>query len=164
MKFAEVLIIPYFNMNTSSINSATSGIKKQTVFLNLSIVLFCLLLFQGLSAQNETFEAKGILTFESETIDYGTIDQNADGVRTFTFINTGNAPIVIAKVKTTCGCTAPSFNKNAILPGETSNISIKYATNRIGAFSKSVTVISNASEANKILKIKGKVLKSNTDS
>ena len=151
-------------MNTSFINSAKSDIKERTLILKLSIALFGMFLFQRLSAQNETFEAKGILTFESETIDYGTIDQNADGVRTFTFINTGNAPIVIAKVKTTCGCTATSYDKKAILPGETSNISIKYATNRIGAFSKSVTVISNASEANEILKIKGKVLKSNTDS
>ena len=116
-------------------------------------------------AQTETADAEtatGVLSFESETIDYGTIQQNADGVRIFTFTNTGEAPIVISKVKTSCGCTVPTYPKTAILPGETSEISVKYATNRVGVFKKTITVMSNASEANKILRIKGNVLKSDS--
>jgi hypothetical protein len=49
--------------------------------------------------------------------------------------------------------------KNAILPGDKGEIIIKYATNRIGHFNKSITVISNAQNGNHILKIKGTVLK-----
>tara|TARA_R110000751_G_scaffold287868_1_gene392760 strand:+ start:300 stop:650 length:351 start_codon:yes stop_codon:yes gene_type:complete len=107
-------------------------------------------------AQNET---SGVLTFENTTIDYGTIQQNADGVRVFTFKNTGDAPIVISNVKTSCGCTVPTYPKQAVLPGTSAEISIKYATNRLGKFSKSITVMSNATEGNKILRIKGEVLK-----
>jgi hypothetical protein len=119
-------------------------------------------------AQTETIEkaatndVSGVLSFENETIDYGTIQQNADGVRIFKFTNTGEAPIVISKVKSSCGCTVPTYPKTAILPGETSEISVKYATNRIGAFKKTITITSNASEANKILRIKGNVLKSDS--
>ena len=42
-------------------------------------------------------------------------------------------------------------------------IKVKYATNRIGAFSKTVTITSNASEETKVLRIKGRVLKSDSE-
>ncbi|MBB1489824.1 DUF1573 domain-containing protein, partial [Oceanospirillum sp. D5] len=58
--------------------------------------------------------------------------------------------------------TVPYYSKAAILPGESSMINIKYATNRIGKFSKSITIISNASEPQKRLRIKGNVISKNT--
>ena len=101
----------------------------------------------------------GELTFQSEVIDYGKIAQNANGERIFKFTNTGDAPVVISKVKTSCGCTVPEYQKTAILPGNSSEIKIKYATNRVGAFTKGITVTSNAKNKNQVLKIKGEVLK-----
>ncbi len=104
----------------------------------------------------------GVFAFKSEIIDYGTIAQNADGKRAFVFKNTGNAPIIISKVKGSCGCTVATKPNQPIMPGETAEIGVKYATNRVGAFSKSITIFSNASEATKVIRIKGKVLKGNT--
>jgi hypothetical protein len=49
------------------------------------------------------------------------------------------------------------------MPGETAEIGVRYATDRVGAFSKTVTVTSNASEASIVLKIKGKVLAGETE-
>ncbi|MEZ4859511.1 MAG: DUF1573 domain-containing protein [Flavobacteriaceae bacterium] len=103
-------------------------------------------------------EDKGIFSFESTVIDYGTIEYNSDGVRAFTFTNTGTAPIIITQVKGSCGCTVPTKPEGPIMPGETAEIGVKYATNRVGAFSKTVTVTSNASEPVITLKIKGTVL------
>ncbi|MFI1771909.1 DUF1573 domain-containing protein [Thalassobellus citreus] len=98
------------------------------------------------------------IEFESETIDYGTIEHNADGKREFKFTNTGNAPLVITKAKGSCGCTVPTWPKEPIAPGASAVIKVKYATNRVGAFSKSVTLTSNAVNApTKIIRIKGKV-------
>ena len=98
------------------------------------------------------------IAFETETIDYGTIENNADGNREFKFTNTGNAPLVITNAKGSCGCTVPTWPKEAIAPGESSVIKVHYATNRTGAFSKSVTLISNAVNApTKVLHIKGTV-------
>ncbi|RKE92012.1 DUF1573 domain-containing protein [Ichthyenterobacterium magnum] len=104
----------------------------------------------------------GVFSFEEEEINYGTIAQNANGERVFKFENRGRAPIVISKVKTTCGCTVPTYPKQPILPGQSGEIKIKYATNRVGPFTKSITVMSNAFESKKVLKIKGKVLAKNT--
>jgi len=101
----------------------------------------------------------GIFQFESELIDYGTIQQNADGKREFKFKNVGKSPIIISRAKGSCGCTVPTWPKKPIMPGESAVIGVKYATNRVGAFSKSITLFSNASEPTKVIRIKGKVLK-----
>lgn len=97
------------------------------------------------------------MTFETEVIDYGTIPQNADGVRTFKFTNTGSAPLIISNAKGSCGCTVPTWPKKPINPGESAEISVKYATNRLGPINKSVTVTSNAVTPTKVLRIKGNV-------
>lgn len=128
------------------------------------LLVFCLFIYATNFSQDiATDTNSGILTFVTDEIDYGTINQNDNGERTFKFINTGKSPIVITNVKTSCGCTVPSYAKTPILPGETSEIKVKYATNRIGVFKKTITVMSNASESNKILKIKGEVLNPNND-
>ena len=136
---------------------------SKTMFKTNFAIAICLFITSiNFSQETITNQDAGILSFQNEEIDYGTIQQNADGERVFSFTNTGKNPIVISNVKTTCGCTVPSYSKTPILPGETSEIKVKYATNRIGVFKKTITVISNASEPNKILKIKGEVLKPTT--
>ena len=140
-------------------------IKKRTTFSGAILsLIFYLFATTNFNAQENISKLKGVMSFTSELIDYGNIAQNSNGVRVFSFTNMGNAPIVISRIKTTCGCTVPSYKKTAILPGETSDISIKYATNRIGAFSKSITVFSNAKEGRKILKVKGLIEKLNSKS
>ena len=125
----------------------------------LVLSFFLLISTLGFSQEVATSDKVGEFSFESDVIDYGTIQQNADGVRVFKFTNTGEAPIVISKAKGSCGCTVPTYSENVIQPGETGEISVKYATNRIGKFTKTVTLTSNASEATKVLRIKGEVLK-----
>ena len=100
----------------------------------------------------------GVLQFEEETINYGIIAQNSDGARSFTFTNTGDAPVVIEQVKGSCGCTVATKPSEPILPGETATIAVKYDTNRVGGFSKTVTITSNASETKKVVRIKGNVM------
>ena len=125
----------------------------------LVLSFFLLISTLGFSQEVATSDKVGEFSFESDVIDYGTMQQNADGVRVFKFTNTGEAPIVISKAKGSCGCTVPTYSENVIQPGETGEISVKYATNRIGKFTKTVTLTSNASEATKVLRIKGEVLK-----
>lgn len=98
------------------------------------------------------------MEFKAETIDYGEIKKGSNGVRVFEFTNTGDAPLVIEDVKSSCGCTVPTKPEKPILPGETGKIEVKYDTNRPGPIRKTVTVYSNAEEPVKALKIKGTVL------
>lgn len=96
--------------------------------------------------------------FEEETIDFGEIAKGSNGTRIFEFTNVGDAPLIIKTVQSTCGCTIPKKPEKEIMPNEKGSIAVSYDTNRIGRFSKSVTVYSNGKSERKILRIKGNVV------
>ena len=100
-----------------------------------------------------------VFEFETDVIDYGKIEQNADGVRVFKFKNVGKSPLIITRVQSSCGCTVPKKPSEPIMPGESGEIEVKYDTKRLNGFSKQITVFSNATEPTKKLRIKGIVLK-----
>lgn len=111
------------------------------------------------AAKVEATQVQGAqINFKSETIDYGTIEKNSDGKRDFVFTNTGNAPLIITSAQGSCGCTVPTYPKEPIAPGAKGIISVKYATDRVGAFSKTVTLTTNATNPSTVLTIKGNVL------
>lgn len=120
---------------------------------NVIIVLIAGLLSLGVYAQEKTAK----IEFKAETLDYGVIEKGSDGVRVFEFTNTGDAPLIITKVSSSCGCTIPKKPEKPILPGDTGEIQVKYDTKRVGPIRKAITVISNASTPTKVLKIKGEV-------
>lgn len=103
------------------------------------------------------------IEFKSDTVDYGTIEKGADGVRVFQFTNTGDAPLIISNVTSSCGCTIPKKPEGPILPGKTGEIEVKYDTNRVMPIRKTITVISNAQTPTVALKIKGDVIESKGD-
>ena len=102
-------------------------------------------------------QANSTIDFESKVVDYGTIDHNANGVRKFVFTNNGTDPLIIKNAKGSCGCTVPTWPKEPILPGATAEIGVKYATTRVGPFTKMITLTTNASKKPVILTIKGEV-------
>ncbi|MEC3905455.1 DUF1573 domain-containing protein [Tamlana sp. 2201CG12-4] len=113
-------------------------------------------LFIGLISYSVNAQAK--IKFKTETIDYGTVEKGSNGVRIFEFTNTGNEPLIISKVSSSCGCTIPKKPKEPILPGKTGEIEVKYDTNRVTPIRKTITVISNADTPTVALKIKGEVI------
>ena len=121
--------------------------------------LFSIIAFAFLAISMNAQDTDGpVMTFEKETIKYGTIKKGDDGTRVFKFKNTGKAPLKITNVKATCGCTVPTYPKNDIMPGETGEISIKYDTSKIGRFSKSVSVFTNTSRKRIPLRVVGNVV------
>jgi hypothetical protein len=122
--------------------------KKLVGILCIALISF------GAMAQEKVAK----IEFKTDVIDYGTIEKGSDGVRIFVFTNTGNAPLIISNVKSTCGCTVPKKPDGPILPGETGNIEVKYDTNRVNPIRKTITVTSNADTPTVALKIKGLVI------
>jgi len=131
------------------------------------VLLFIGVMSLSMNAQTEEDIKKDytgpVFEFENTVIDYGEIAANSDGNRVFKFTNVGKSPLIISNVKGSCGCTVPTKPEEPIMPGETGEIKVKYATNRIGPFSKTVTITSNAYESKVVLKIKGRVLEQQTD-
>ena len=99
------------------------------------------------------------MVLETKKIDYGTIKQGSDPYRIFKFTNEGTEPLVIKNAKGTCGCTVPTYPKEPIPPGESAEIKVRYDTNRVGPFTKRVTLTTNVGEEAIVLTIKGKVEK-----
>ncbi len=127
--------------------------QNQKVMKRIVLILFVGLLTLSVNAQDKTAK----IEFKAETVDYGVIEKGSDGVRVFEFTNTGTAPLIISKVSSSCGCTIPKKPEEAILPGKTGEIQVKYDTKRVGPIRKAITVISNADTPTKVLKIKGEV-------
>ncbi|WP_452221667.1 DUF1573 domain-containing protein [Lacinutrix salivirga] len=117
-------------------------------------LLFIGLLSFSLNAQEKVAK----IEFKETTIDYGTINKGDDGVRTFMFTNTGDAPLIISKVSSSCGCTVPKKPEAPIMPGKTGEIEVKYDTKRVMPIRKTITVLSNAETPTVSLKIKGEVI------
>lgn len=98
--------------------------------------------------------------FKDSNHDYGVIKED-DGVAyyEFQFSNTGSTPLIIQRVETSCGCTTPDWPKEPIAPGKNGRIKVGYnPSGRPGAFSKTITVYSNAETPTVILQIKGEVI------
>ena len=120
----------------------------------LITILFIGLISLSVNAQDKVAK----IEFKTDTIDYGTIEKGSNGVRVFEFTNTGNAPLIISNVSSTCGCTVPSWTKEPVMPKATGKIEVKYDTNRVSPIRKTITVISNADTPTVALKIKGDVV------
>lgn len=98
-----------------------------------------------------------VITFEKMVYDYGTIQQKANGACEFKFTNTGKEPLILTTVRPSCGCTIADYPKEPILPGKSGVIKVGYNTNNAGSFQKTITVNSNAKNAEVTLTIKGNV-------
>lgn len=110
----------------------------------------------GLSVDAQDKVAK--IQFKTDTIDYGTVEKGSNGTRVFEFTNTGDAPLIISNVSSSCGCTVPSWTKEPVMPKASGKIEVKYDTNRVSPIRKTITVISNAETPTVALKIKGDVV------
>jgi hypothetical protein len=97
------------------------------------------------------------VTFTKLLIERKDIAKGTDDMFSFEFKNTGKTPVLIQNVQTSCGCTTAKKPEEPVAPGKKSEISVKYDTNRIGAFEKTITVTTNVGDPI-VLTIKGNVL------
>ena len=122
----------------------------------LILLAFALISTVGI-AQNGP---KIVFSAKDNTIDFGKVSPTENGSRDFIFTNTGNAPLVITNVLSTCGCAVPTKPEAPIMPGKTGKITIKYNM-ALGPIRKTITVESNAvnyDDGRVALKIKGEVV------
>ena len=103
------------------------------------------------------------IVFEKTTYEYGNIKEaDGDASCEFKFTNKGNAPLIITRASSSCGCTAPTYPKEPIAPGESGVIGVTYhAKGRPGGFSKNITVYTNVPEEKIKLIISGNVIPQN---
>ena len=104
--------------------------------------------------------AQAVLIFNEQRHDFGEVQEELGEVtHNFTFRNNGNEPLVISKVRTSCGCTVPEYSEVPIAPGDTGSVKITFnPAGRPGKFSKPIYVHANTVPERTILRIIGNVV------
>jgi len=87
--------------------------------------------------------------------DYGTIRKGSTNTAVFTITNTGEHPLIISHVSTSCGCTNVSWDKQPVEPGKTASIRVEMTPEETGHFSKTIDVYCNVKESSVKLTLTG---------
>ena len=98
------------------------------------------------------------ISWKSEAINLGEIKHNVPANITFEFKNTGKTAVIITNVQGSCGCTTTNYTKTSVEPGATATIQATFNAANLGAFSKTVTVTTNADATPKVLSFSGTVI------
>ena len=102
------------------------------------------------------------MSFDKREHDFGTIVGGTPQETTFSFTNTGNAPLIITDAKSSCGCTVPEYPKNTpIAPGESGELLVKFNGSGQNQVIKTITVTANTEKNSEILRIKAFVTPKN---
>ncbi|MFP4060284.1 MAG: DUF1573 domain-containing protein [Bacteroidales bacterium] len=134
---------------------------KRIIFILPAFFLTTIMVYSQnpVKTENKNETAKPGIEFTELRHDFEKIEYNGDGSCEFEFTNNGKDLLILSNVTSTCGCTAPKWTRAPIQPGEKGKISVKYDTRRVGPFTKSVRVYSNATDTPVTLTITGTVEK-----
>lgn len=156
MKTVKALLVPAGFRKKEAILAA----EQRTMARFLHLLVLAPLAHLALAQTNGNPLPSGpAITFTSVEHDFGELPFGGNGNCTFVFVNSGDAPLLITACRSSCGCVVPTWSLEPVLPGDTAHVQVKYDTRRMGPFTKTVTVESNAVNTPVVLlRIKGKVL------
>jgi hypothetical protein len=95
-----------------------------------------------------------VIEFNEREHDFGEIEKGKSVETTFTYKNTGTAPLVVTDIKSSCGCTVPQdWNKNPLKPGDSSKFSVTFNGSGENKITKTITVTANTEKGTEEVKI-----------
>lgn len=102
------------------------------------------------------------IEFQTKVVDLGTLSQDDDKqlVR-LTYTNTGDVPLVVTEVRTSCSCTTVRYDRGKVLPGERGvlNITMEPAKAPVGSFYRVLQVYSTAKSGVQHITLKAEIEK-----
>lgn len=123
--------------------------------LSIVLILFC---YISLAQNVPQPEKQSDILFKTTVFDFGDIEYMGGAKCDFIFKNISKTPVALTNVKASCGCTSPEWSKEPIKKRKKGVVTVSYDTKRIGKFSKTIYVYTNASQQPIMLRIKGNVL------
>ena len=122
---------------------------------NIVSVVFLILIFSCNTKLEKLQNTK--MSIETSIHNFGNIPAKKEVTTIFIFENTGEHPLLISDVKTSCGCTVPEWPKEKIKSGNKGEIKVIYDAKYPGRFTKTISVFYNGKDSPKELIIKGEV-------
>ena len=99
---------------------------------NTCLVILVLVVFAG---------AQELELLTPRVMDFGSVMQDSVIRGKIQFVNSGDSPVVISRVHTSCGCTAANLDKLEYQPGEAGEVDVQFNTKGFsGAVRKYVTI------------------------
>ncbi|MFC2115326.1 DUF1573 domain-containing protein [Bacteroidota bacterium] len=126
-------------------------------FLITSLVLITFSWYSCRTGIQDHSSKQAGIAFDTSRIDFGEISFSSEAECEFVFTNSGKDPLLVTHVKSTCGCTIAEWSREPVRSGEKGSIRVNYDTHRVGAFTKSIYVYSNAENGVQRLYITGMV-------
>jgi hypothetical protein len=102
--------------------------RLKNIIQALIVVPSLIAVFFVLHAQAEQSAGQPRLHVRNPSFDFATVNQGDRVVHDYEVRNTGDAPLTIHRVQTTCGCTAAIPDKNVLDPGESAFINVAFDT------------------------------------
>ena len=98
------------------------------------------------------------ISSNKETHNFGQIEWKRPVTVEYTITNTGNQPLVLTNVTTSCACAVADWTKEPIAPGGKGVVKASFDAKALGHFEKSIGIYSNASPSLVYLKFTGEVV------
>lgn len=96
-----------------------------------------------------------VIEFDKTVHDFGEIEKSKSVSTVFKYKNTGDGPLVVTNIGTSCGCTVPQdWSREPLAPGESGQFTVKYNGSGSGAVTKQLTLTTNTEKGTEIVKIK----------
>ena len=105
-----------------------------------------------------TAVAQPRISSNKETHNFGQIEWKQPVTVEYSITNTGNKPLVLTNVTTSCACSVAEWTKTPIAPGDKGMVKASFDAKALGHFEKSVGIYSNASPNLVYLKFAGEVV------
>lgn len=98
------------------------------------------------------------ITTQHETVDCGQVKFRQPVTAEFQMKNDGNAPLVIERVLSSCGCTTVDYPKRRIAPGENFVVKATYDAKQMGTFYKQIGICAQGASSPFTLTMRGRVV------
>ena len=98
------------------------------------------------------------ITLEETDFNFGSVNEGDVVKHTFKLKNVGNQPLLITDIRTSCGCTVPTWNKSPIAANANDQVEVKFDTKgKANEQVKKITIIANTFPAETELILRGMV-------
>ena len=110
---------------------------------------------EKVAQEKETEVINTKVAIDKTSISLGRFDWQKEQKVTFTLKNTGNKPLVVQDINTSCGCTSVSYSKEPVQPGRELKLEVTYKAEHPEHFNKTITVYCNMESSPLVLEIMG---------
>jgi len=146
-----------FKIKAVPAQSNLKGTSLVFSFILVSLILLISCTFASKEKSRELNYELTVIKFKKNSYDFGTIPLGKSVSVVFEFSNTGQSPLIIKDVKSSCGCTVTQWSKGIIRPNAGGSVRVVYDGKNPGKFDKSIEIISNSKNSPFLLTIKGRI-------